>query len=270
MDLISWNINSLRSVLTGNSSRAQQSREVLKEMVAVAPEIIAFQETKLPSNQLTKAMQQGLEQLFPNYEPIIRSSTPPAKTSYSGVMFLIKKGLHPVIKMPNLRLPVPSVLNHQVRIITLEFAHTFLVQAYIPHYQWHQLDLHFQWMKELSNYLEQLVNQKPVIACGDFGIIPVNAASNRGHQKQLVEGELAAFDHLLNVGFVDTFAIGHGGNAEATWWPNQGLKRSDHGLRMDFWLVSDSLTSQVQNCSIMDTGKRRDHAPVKLEINCKL
>jgi endonuclease/exonuclease/phosphatase family metal-dependent hydrolase len=54
LKLVSWNIDSLNSALTGVSARAVLSREVINTIVEIEPEVIAFQETKLPSDGPSK------------------------------------------------------------------------------------------------------------------------------------------------------------------------------------------------------------------------
>lgn len=54
MKLISWNIDSLNAALTGESARAILSRDVLDTITNYDPDIIAIQETKLPSTGPSK------------------------------------------------------------------------------------------------------------------------------------------------------------------------------------------------------------------------
>ncbi len=54
MKLISWNIDSLNAALTSDSNRALLTREVLRNILALNPDIIAIQETKLTAKGLTK------------------------------------------------------------------------------------------------------------------------------------------------------------------------------------------------------------------------
>lgn len=260
MKLLSWNINSVKAALTAKSNRAKQTRLVLDKIIKINPDVIAFQETKIPEEGLNAALLRKIKLLFPNYSLIFRNSTPPAKTSYSGVMFLIKNTLHPKILKPNLK--INSILNHQGRIITLEFAQYYLVQAYIPHYQWHQLDLHSEWMAALKAYLYQLMSQKPIIVCGDLAIIPLKSKYQRQAEK-----ELTIFHNLLGSKLLDTYAMFNSKNESATWWPATSKKLPSDGLRMDFWLISGSLKEKVISSKILPTGQRCDHAPILLTIN---
>lgn len=46
---ISWNIDSLNAALTGTSERAALSLAVVKNLAQAQPDVLAIQETKLPS-----------------------------------------------------------------------------------------------------------------------------------------------------------------------------------------------------------------------------
>lgn len=59
MKLISWNIDSLNAALTSDSNRALLTREVLRNILALNPDIIAIQETKLTAKELTKKHAEG-------------------------------------------------------------------------------------------------------------------------------------------------------------------------------------------------------------------
>ena len=47
MKLISWNIDSINAALTGTSTRAGETRDVLHKIAGEHPDVIAIQETKL-------------------------------------------------------------------------------------------------------------------------------------------------------------------------------------------------------------------------------
>ena len=64
MKLISWNIDSLNAALTSDSARAQVSKDVLKKIAELDPQIIAIQETKLSAAGPTKKHLESLEDLF--------------------------------------------------------------------------------------------------------------------------------------------------------------------------------------------------------------
>jgi len=54
LKFISWNIDSLNAALTSDSNRAVMTREVFNTIKKEDPDVIAFQETKLPQTGLYK------------------------------------------------------------------------------------------------------------------------------------------------------------------------------------------------------------------------
>ncbi|WP_213810674.1 endonuclease/exonuclease/phosphatase family protein [Jeotgalicoccus sp. WY2] len=100
MKFISWNIDSLNAALTSESARALLSRDVLKSIQAHNPEVIAIQETKLSAAGPTKNVE-ILQESFPGYKAVWRSSVEPARKGYAGTMFYIKKNcsLKPLIHL---------------------------------------------------------------------------------------------------------------------------------------------------------------------------
>lgn len=95
MILISWNIDSLNAALTGTSSRAVATRQVLEKIHAQNADIVAIQETKLRSTGPTKKHLEILAQECPEYDIVWRSSEEPARKGYAGTMFLYKKNSSP-------------------------------------------------------------------------------------------------------------------------------------------------------------------------------
>ena len=72
---ISWNIDSLNAALTSASPRAQLSRDVLNTLKNEDADIIAIQETKLPSAGPSKKHLGRLKRKFPGSERPTRWTT---------------------------------------------------------------------------------------------------------------------------------------------------------------------------------------------------
>lgn len=201
-----------------------------------------------------------LQQIFPGYEIVYRSAKPPAKTSYSGTMVLYRHKFQPIVTYPRLKAPIP--LDQQGRIITLSLPNFYLINCYQPHYEYHNLPLHQQWMQKITQYFQELATQKPLIIAGDFAVLPPAEADLT---KAPVE-----FQNLLASGLVDTFAIPNYANLTpslgATWWPPNIPKTQSLGWRLDFWLVSNRLKNKIKDTQVIDTGARLDHAPIMLYL----
>ena len=170
MKFISWNIDSLNAALTGVSARAELSREVLDTIIGHDPEVIALQETKLPSTGPTKKHLSILDKMFPDYEIVWNSSREPARKGYAGTMFLYKKNLDPLVTFPVL--DAPDTMDYEGRIITLEFDDFYLTQVYTPNAGegLRRLTERQVWDEKYADYLEKLDKEKYVIATGDFNV----------------------------------------------------------------------------------------------------
>lgn len=274
MKFISWNIDSLNAALTSDSARALLSRDVLNTVINHNPDVIAIQETKLSSNGPTKKHIEILDSLFPDYNHVWNASEEPARKGYAGTMFLYKNTLNPKVTYPEI--DAPSTMDSEGRIITLEFEDFYLTQVYTPNAgdKLARLDDRQVWDRVYANYLEELNQEKPVIATGDYNVAHkeidlANPAANR-RSAGFTDEERLGFTNLLNKGFIDTFRHIHGDvEGVYSWWAQRAItsKINNTGWRIDYWLVSESIIDKVIKSEMIDSGPRQDHTPLLLEIN---
>lgn len=276
MLLISWNIDSLNAALTGTSTRAGETRQVLHKLAGMKPDVLAIQETKLRATGPTKKHQQVLQAIFPDYDYAWRSSVEPARKGYAGTMFLYKQALQPTITKPKVGAPAP--MDDEGRIITLELPSVYISQVYTPNSGTglRRLADRQKWDQAYRRYLQELDEKKPVIVSGDFNAayreIDLAHPENNHHSAGFTDEERADFGQLLKAGFTDTFRKVHGDVTGAySWWAQRvrTAKANNSGWRLDYYLVSNRLADQVVKAGMVDTGKRRDHCPVMLEIKLK-
>ena len=274
MKLISWNIDSLNAALTSDSARALLSRDVLKKIIDHNPDIIALQETKLSANGPTKKHLDILKNMFPEYAIAWNSSVEPARKGYSGTMFLYKDILDPIVSFP--KIGAPCTMDHEGRIITLEFDDFYLTQVYTPNAgdKLIRLEDRQLWDIKYADYLEELDKDKCVIATGDFNVahkeIDLAHPENNRRSAGFTDEERLGFTNLLERGFTDTFRHIHGDVTGAyTWWAQRvrTSKINNSGWRIDYWLVSDRIADKVIKSEIVDSGPRQDHTPLLLEID---
>ena len=274
MKFISWNIDSINAALTGTSKRAGETRDVLHKIAAEDPDAIAIQETKLSKNGPTKKHLQVLDELFPDYAVAWRSSVEPARKGYAGTMYLYKKEYQPAVTQPQIGAPKP--MDDEGRIITLEFPKFYLTEVYTPNSGsgLKRLDKRQAWDDQYRQYLHQLDQDKPVIASGDFNVAhePIDLAhpENNHHSAGYTDEEREHFTKLLAAGFTDSFRYLHPDQAGAySWWAQRVItsKQNNSGWRIDYWLVSDRLADKLQSSTMIDSGARRDHTPIMLEID---
>lgn len=249
MKLISWNVNGLRACVS------KGFEDFFKNINA---DIFAIQETKLQEGQIDIKFE-GYKSYW-NYAE---------KKGYSGVCIFTK--LEPINVTYGL-----SIEKHdkEGRLITLEFEKFFYVSAYVPNSQneLKRLDYRMQWEDDIKNYLLKLNNQKPVIYCGDLNVAhkEIDLKNPKTNRKSpgFSDEEREKFSNLLESGFIDTFRYFYPNLEGAySWWSYRFKAREKNaGWRIDYFLVSNSLKSNLLDAKIHKDILGSDHCPVELEI----
>lgn len=249
MKLISWNVNGLRACL---------QKGFLESAAGLNADIICLQETK---------MQEGQAQVdLPGYLQYWNSAE---KKGYSGTaVFTKQEPLHVVYGLPQ------DEHNQEGRAITLEFQTFFLVNVYVPNAQegLKRLDYRMKWEDDLRAYLKELDQQKPVILCGDMNVAHEeidlkNPKPNRGNAG-FSDEERGKMTELLSSGFLDTFRFLHPEKEGAySWWSYRFSARAKNaGWRIDYFIVSDRLRSDIEDAGIHTEIMGSDHCPVSLTL----
>ena len=271
---ISWNIDSINAALTSESARAVLSRKVLETIQNENADIIAIQETKLPATGPSKKHLEELDKYFPEYQIEWVSSLPPARKGYAGTMVLYRKGMEACVSVP--RIGAPDTMDDEGRLLTVEFKNFYFVNVYTPNAGdgLKRLAERQKWDVAYADYLSQLNQNKPLVACGDFNVAHeeidlANPASNH-MSAGFTDEERAGFTNLLSRGFVDTFRHLHGDVRDVySWWAQRirTSKINNSGWRIDYFLVSDCIKDKVVRSEMLDSGDRQDHAPLVLELD---
>ena len=272
--LISWNIDSLNAALTSTSPRAQLSRDVLNTLKGENADIIAIQETKLPATGPSRKHVEALEEYFPGYHAEWVCSEPPARKGYAGTMILYKEGLALQKIVP--RIGAPDTMDDEGRLIVLESDDFYFVNVYTPNAGdgLKRLSERQEWDRLYADYLAELDQKKPVIACGDFNVahtqIDLAHPENNHMSAGFTDEEREGFTNLLAKGFTDTFRFVHGDVKGVYSWWGQRIRTSkinNSGWRIDYFLVSDRIKEQIKKSEMIDSGPRQDHTPILLEID---
>lgn len=249
MRLISWNVNGLRACLTkGFGEYFAQS----------GADLFCLQETK---------MQPGQADFSP--ESYLQFWNSAEKKGYSGTAVFSK--LEPLSVSNGIGL---EEHDHEGRVITLAFEKFYLVTVYTPNSQREltRLEYRMRWEDAFADYLCELDRQKPVIVCGDMNVAhreidlknPKTNTQNAGFTIQ----ERDKMTALLSRGFVDTFRLLHPDETDRySWWSYMRQSRARNiGWRIDYFLVSERLKSNVRVADIDDAIMGSDHCPVILEV----
>lgn len=250
MKLISWNVNGLRACMT---------KGFAEYFAAQDADFFCIQETKLQPEQIDFAPE--------NYHVYWNSAD---KKGYSGTAIFAK----PEPLSVRFDLGVDEH-DHEGRMITLEYPEFYLTTVYTPNSQrgLARLDYRMTWEESFADYLCELDRHKPVVVCGDMNVAhqeidlkhPKANVQNAGFTPQ----EREKMTGLLGRGFVDTFRLLHPEARDRySWWSYMANSRAKNvGWRIDYFLVSERLASQVKTAEIDDQILGSDHCPVSLELS---
>lgn len=250
MKCISWNVNGIRACLQ------KGFMDYFNEQQA---DLFCLQETKCQEGQVELELE-GYHQYWCYAE----------KKGYSGTAIFSKK--EPLSVQYGLGIPEHDT---EGRVITLEFDNFFFVTVYTPNAQsgLARIDYRMAWEDAFRSYLKGLETTKPVIVCGDLNVAheaidlknPKTNVGNAGFSDE----ERGKMTELLNAGFIDTFRYFNPSLEGAySWWSYRFKAREKNaGWRIDYFLVSKSLESNLISAQIDKDILGSDHCPVILEIN---
>ncbi|QIL50298.1 exodeoxyribonuclease III [Weissella coleopterorum] len=273
MEFISWNIDSLNAAVEHTSARGEMTWSVLQEIAAKKPAVFAIQETKAKKTGLTKKQTEVMGELFPDYFQYANISM--GRPGYAGTLMLSQQE---PLQVDYPTIGAPGDMDLEGRIITLEFEEYFVTTVYTPNSgsELARLEDRQAWDHAFKIYLESLDRQKPVIVSGDFNVahqaIDLKNPQSNHHSAGFTDEERASFTELLEAGFIDTFRTLNPTKEQIyTWWAqiSRTAKQNNSGWRIDYYLASQRLRSQLKDFTVLDTGERRDHAPIKVVFDFK-
>lgn len=254
MKFISWNVNGLRACM---------GKGFMDFFTSADADFFCLQETKLQAGQIDLPLP-GYHQYW-NYAE---------KKGYSGTAIFAKQEPLSVIY----GVGVPE-LDTEGRMITLEYPDFYIATCYTPNAQRElaRIDHRLKWDAAFRQHLCNLnavegKPKKPVIVCGDLNVAHneidlKNPKSNRGNAG-FSDEERGSFSETLSCGFTDSFRYLYPDKTDAfTWWSYMFKAREKNvGWRIDYFLVSDWATQNIQQAEIYADILGSDHCPVGLEM----
>ena len=249
MRFVSWNVNGLRACL---------QKGFLDFFREADADFFCLQETKLQPDQISLDL--------PGYEQYWNSAE---KKGYSGTAVFTRHA--PMSVRYGIGV---EELDHEGRLITLEYPSFYLVTCYTPNAQdgLRRLDFRMQWEDSFRSYLTELDRTKPVIACGDLNVAHEeidlkNPATNHGNPG-FSDEERGKFTELLAAGFLDSFRDQHPDQVAYSWWSYRMKARErDVGWRIDYFVASRRLKDRILSTTIHSDIFGSDHCPVGLEMD---
>ena len=249
MKFISGNVNGLRACEGKGFSNIFNSLDA---------DFFCLQETKMQAGQLDLAFM-GYQSYW-NYAD---------KKGYSGTAIYTRH--QPLDVKMGIGI---DEHDHEGRVITLEYDRFYLITVYVPNSQdgLKRLDYRMKWEDDFRNYILELDKRKPVIICGDLNVahkeIDIKNPKSNRRNAGFTDEEREKMSILLNSGMTDTFRYFYPEQKDIySWWSYRFQAREKNaGWRIDYFLVSNRLQSEMKDAKILTDIYGSDHCPVELDI----
>ena len=257
MKIISWNVNSVRA-------RIENIKNYIKDS---SPDILLLQEIKTQNEN------------FPDNEfsQLGYISYVFGQKSYNGVAIISKN------KLKNIKTDLIKDKLKQSRIISAEFEYKKkniqLINIYTPNgnpVDTEKYDYKKDWLDQLIKQLKTLSKKNSnIILAGDFNIIP--SAEDVYNVKSFEDDALyrleirKKFREMINLGFNDVYRHFYEDKEGYTFWDYmRGAWQKNNGMRIDHFLVSNSIIDQIKDININKDPRGRekpsDHTPIEINL----
>ncbi|MAE85223.1 MAG: exodeoxyribonuclease III [Flammeovirgaceae bacterium] len=254
MKLVSWNVNGIRAIL---------KKDFLQDIKEMDPDVLCLQETKAQEEDAKIALE-ALE----GYHVYVNSSK--ARKGYSGTAIISKtEPLEVTYDM--------GIEEHdqEGRVITAEYEDFILVTVYTPNSGegMKRLDYRAEWDVAFLDHITALDEKKPVVVCGDLNVANTEIdiarpKPNYNKTSGYTQTEIDGLDNILEAGFIDTFRVFYPEEVKYSWWNYKFKARERNvGWRIDYFLTSEELESQLKSAEIHNDRFGSDHCPVSIELD---
>ena len=257
MIISSWNVNSVRA-------RIENIKDYLNKF---SPNILLMQEIKTEEKNFP----------FNEFEDLGYHSYVFGQKSYNGVAIISKK------KLENVSTDIIKDKLKQARTISAEFEFKkrkiLVINIYTPNgnpVETEKYDYKKKWLNDLTKVLKKLGQKNEnIILSGDFNIIP--AAEDVYNAKSFEDDALFRLEirkklrEMINLGFNDVYRHFNETKEGYTFWDYmRGAWQKNNGMRIDHFLVSNSLIDQVKSININKDPRGRekpsDHTPIEITL----
>ena len=258
MIISSWNVNSVRARI----------ENIKSYLLKYKPDILMMQEIKT----------EDLNFPYDDFSSMDYESHVFGQKSYNGVA-IISKG-----KLKNIRKDLIKDKLKQSRIISAEIEYKKkiiqLINIYTPNgnpVDTEKYDYKKKWLNDLIKQLKNLSKKnRNIILAGDFNIIP--SAEDVYNPKSFEDDALFRLEirkklrEMINLGFNDVYRHFNETKEGYTFWDYmRGAWQKNNGMRIDHFLVSNSLIDNIKSININKDPRGRekpsDHTPIEITLS---
>ena len=257
MKISSWNVNSVRARI----------ENIKSYLLKYKPEILMMQEIKTEDVNFP----------YDDFASMDYECHVFGQKSYNGVAIISKN------KLSNIRIDLIKDKLKQSRIISAELEYKKkkiqLINIYTPNgnpVDTEKYEYKKDWINQLIKQLKSLSKKNSnIILAGDFNIIP--SAEDVYNPKSFEDDALFRLEirkkyrEMLNLGLNDVYRHLNETKEGYTFWDYmRGAWQKNNGMRIDHFLVSNSLIDQVKSININKDPRGRekpsDHTPIEIKL----
>ena len=257
MLISSWNVNSVRARI----------ENIKSYLVKYKPDILLMQEIKT----------EDLNFPYDDFSSMDYESHVYGQKSYNGVAIISKH------KLTNIKTDLIKDKLKQSRIISAELTYQKkiiqLINIYTPNgnpVDTEKYEYKKDWLDNLVKQLKSMLKKNPnIILGGDFNIIP--AAEDVYNVKSFEDDALYRLEirkklrEMINLGFNDVYRHFHDDKEGYTFWDYmRGAWQKNNGMRIDHFLVSNSMIDKIKSININKDPRGRekpsDHTPIEIKL----
>jgi len=255
MQLLSWNVNGLRSVYRNGYWDA---------FLKTKPDIFCLQETKAEPDQLSPEVRD-----LGGYVSYFAFSK--VRKGYSGVATYSKKKPEKVEYGMGIK-----KFDDEGRLITTYFGDLVLLNVYFPNGGGgpERLTYKLDFYDAFLEHIEKLRKEgHKIIFCGDVNTAHEEIDLARPKENEENTGflpeERAWIDEVVRLGYIDTFRHFHPHRTGAySYWDLKTRARDRNvGWRIDYFFISSDLQGKLKNAFILPDILGSDHCPVGITLD---
>ena len=257
MKISSWNVNSVRARI----------ENIKSYLLKYKPEILMMQEIKTEDVNFP----------YDDFASMDYECHVFGQKSYNGVAIISKN------KLSNIKTDLIKDKLKQSRIISAELDYKKkkiqLINIYTPNgnpVDTEKYEYKKDWIDQLIKQLKSLSKKNSnIILAGDFNIIP--SAEDVYNPKSFEDDALfrleirKKFREMINLGFNDVYRYFNETKEGYTFWDYmRGAWQKNNGMRIDHFLVSNSIIDQIKDININKDPRGRekpsDHTPIEINL----